>query len=737
MAIWRGTPFDEVDEDWQLPRVCRDAQARWERARSRLLRAWAVTALRHADLSADPVVDQPGWPADDEPADDAVWLLRFLATLRGDGTAAAEAMLEDRGRMPGQQRLTARAFQLMALHELGVAIDAAPPRGTPGADGEPRVLRVACSGTGDMQPWPDLAGRLWAGALRDLSAPAERWTLTAAGLLAGLVESGCGAPEQLAEPLATLLRQMGGDDQLTILVEETDRLSLPARELYELISTELRYSGVRFSSTSIAGEPADPTLAQLALGDACYDAGDFAAAEAAWFEVHAATTDPRLRAATLVRLARRWSEPGQVDRQLVALLEDGLVALEGAADQDAEGWRLQLAAHLAHKLTMAVVEHVGTPEGRRGIALAHHTLGQLDAVTDAKIICEVLTECRWALFDSEPPTRLLEFSERLDRVSAASAAENPRLRSEALISLVVDQVRLGRITAARAALEKHRTHAAAGGSPRAPWLQHTADTMLDLWHGNFATAKRRLEEPQGEIDLLAPPSDPQADNLHQICTGQVFWLHREQGRFAELMGSDVVTAIERHGFFPVWVAGLALLHCEIGRPEDAADHVAALLVETGDLAAFPPHGWAVPTLALLAEACAGIVRSGADVSGRLDINALLARLHKLLLPHLDEVALAGWPTVLLTPVARELGLLQLAAGDPVGALDRFDRAERLVGAARPQLARLRYDRARALILAGGAAGEAVGLLRSARSTATDLGMSLLAHEAGQLLSEAG
>src|SRR5262249_16814171 len=158
-----------------------------------------------------------------------------------------------------------------------------------------------------------------------------------------------------------------------------------------------------------------------------------------------------------------------------------------------------------------------------------------------------------------------------------------------------------------------------------------------------------------------------------------------------------------------------------GRPEGAADHVAALLVETCDLAAFPPHGWAVPTLALLAEACAGIACSGTDVSSRLDIDAVLTRLHQLLLPHHDDVALAGRPTVLLPPVARSRGLLQLAAGDPVGALDRFDRAERSVGVARPQLARLRYDRARALILTGGAADKATGLLRSAQSTATDLG----------------
>lgn len=729
-AIWRGTPFDEFD-DWQLPRVCRDAQARWERVRLRLMRAWAATALRHADLSADPVVDQPGWPRDDELTDDAVWLLRFLATLRGDGIAVAEAMLESRGR----DRLTARAFQLMTLHELGVAIDAAPLRGTPGAEGGPRVLRLACPGTGDMQPWPDLAGRLWTAALRDLRIPAERWTTRSARLLEDLVALGRGRPEQLAEPLATLLRQMGGDERLTILLEEIDRLSTPARQLYERISTELRYSNVRFSSTSHVSEPAEAALVQLALGDSCHNAGDFAAAEAAWFAAHAATTDPLLRAKTLVRLARRWSEPGQVDRQLVALLDDGLAALEGAADKNAKGWRLRLAAHLAHKLTMAVVEHVDTSEGLRGTVLAHHALGELDTVTDADTISEVLAECRWALFDSEPPARLVELSEHLDRVSVAGTAETARWRSEALMGLAVDRVRLGRIAAARAALEKHRTHAAAGGSPMAPWLQHIADTMLDLWHGDFAAAARGLEESRRKIDLLAAPSEALADNLRQVWAGQVFWLHREQGRFAELVGSGVLTAIERHGFFPVWVAGLALLHCEIGRPEDAADHVTALLVETGDLAAFPPHGWAVPTLVLLAEACAGIVRSGADVSDRLDINALLARLHGLLLPHLDEVALAGWPTVLLTPVARSLGLLQLAVGDPLGALDRFGQAERLVGSARPQLARLRFDRARALILAGGAGDEVARLLRSTRSTAAELGMSLLAHEAAQLLGE--
>lgn len=64
--------------------------------------------------------------------------------------------------------------------------------------------------------------------------------------------------------------------------------------------------------------------------------------------------------------------------------------------------------------------------------------------------------------------------------------------------------------------------------------------------------------------------------------------------------------MERHGFFPIRPAGLALLYCEIGWPQDAADHVAALLVKTGDLAAFPPRGWATSTLMLLAATCAGI-----------------------------------------------------------------------------------------------------------------------------------
>lgn len=39
-----------------------------------------------------------------------------------------------------------------------------------------------------------------------------------------------------------------------------------------------------------------------------------------------------------------------------------------------------------------------------------------------------------------------------------------------------------------------------------------------------------LEKWREAIDLLAPPSDPRADNLRQTWTGQMFWLHREQGR---------------------------------------------------------------------------------------------------------------------------------------------------------------------------------------------------------------
>jgi tetratricopeptide (TPR) repeat protein len=463
----------------------------------------------------------------------------------------------------------------------------------------------------------------------------------------------------------------------------------------------------------------------LRLGDAHRDVGDLPEAERSYRSARsAARGDPVLQGEAVVRLARRWSEPGQLDVELVALLEQSLDEL----GDEPLALRLRLGAHLAHKLTMAVSAHED-PDGRhsrRGVALAEAALAELDGVVDEDAVCEVLTECRWALFDAEPPSRLQELSARLDRVSAVSGQE--RYRTEALFALVTDDLRLGRVNAARLAVEKHRLHAVRSGGSLPVWLQQTADTVLDLWEGRFDAAERRLfVESRGLLDRLEASGDPHADNLQQTWTGQVYWLFRERGRLGELVERGFATPIERHGYFPVWQAGLALLLAEIGQPEQAADQILAMATESHDMDRFPTHGWAIPTLAVLAEAWERISRSRPGAR-RPELVALAGRWEKGLAPYAGELAMAGWPTVLAGPVARALGLLRLVAGDGPGALAWFASAAEVVGAARPPLARLRFDTARAHRLAGGSAQAVGALLDGAEAAAVELGMVLLAHD---------
>ena len=476
----------------------------------------------------------------------------------------------------------------------------------------------------------------------------------------------------------------------------------------------------------------------LALGDAHRDGGDLPAAEQAYrHALSVAVGDPVLQGEAVVRLARRWSEPGQLDAELVALLEQSLDELGPSLPGGPLGLRLRLGAHLAHKLTMAVSAHED-PDARhfrRGVALATDVLARVGAVEDPDAVCEVLTECRWALFDAEPPARLLELSTRLDGASMSAAEE--RFRTEALFALVTDWLRLGRVNAARMAVEKHRLHAARSGGSLPMWLQQTADTLLDLWEGRFDEAERRLFGESHELlERLEAAGDPHADNLQQTWTGQVYWLHRERGRFAELVEHGLVTPVERHGFFPVWQAGLALLLAEVGQLDQAADQILAMAAESGGVDRFPAHGWAIPTVVTLVEAWERIARSG-PVARRPELVALAGRWEEALAPYADEIALAGWPTVLTCPVSRSLGLLRLAAGDARGALACFERAAEIVGAARPPLARLRFDLARAHRLAGSPAPVVEALLDGAAVAAKELGMTLLELDVAALRSPGG
>ena len=88
--------------------------------------------------------------------------------------------------------------------------------------------------------------------------------------------------------------------------------------------------------------------------------------------------------------------------------------------------------------------------------------------------------------------------------------------------------------------------------------------------------------------------------------------------------------------------------------------------------------------------------------------------------------------MLAGPAIRYSGLLATAVGDYDEAIGLFDAALPQVGDARPQVLRLRLDKARAL-LGRGDATTAAALLTQVRDEADGLGMVVAATEARRLL----
>lgn len=474
----------------------------------------------------------------------------------------------------------------------------------------------------------------------------------------------------------------------------------------------------------------------LHRGDTSYLAGRMEEADTCYRRAYQrAAGNPEAQALAVVRRARRWSDPGRVDHELLYLVRESLAALRTRDGAEAAGLRLRLGAHLAKKLSMAVSEDTAWPGAgpERGADLARRALeGLATGGQDDETRCEVLTECRWGLYDFVPAIESLTVSLRLR--DCALRARSPYFLGEALVALAIDQFRVGRVHGASGTVAEHRRHAARTGSTLARWQQCTLDTLLDLWSGRFDSATDWIFGESREIvagleaDLAVP-----ADTLLQTRLGQVYWLLREQGRMAELFSSGLADGVERHGYFPVWRAGFALARCEVGDHEEAADRLLAFLRETGDCASLPPHGWSVPALVLLAEVCAGLDAHGGYEA---ELAHAVPVLREALARRPAGIALAGWPVVLVGPTERAMGLLALAEGDTATALGHFHQAERLVvGSSPPQTARLRANEARALLREKGGErrSEGMALLRSALTGAEANGMRLLAAECRELM----
>jgi hypothetical protein len=470
----------------------------------------------------------------------------------------------------------------------------------------------------------------------------------------------------------------------------------------------------------------DPELRfelQLEHGDARYDRADMHAAQTAFRAAYdEAAGSPRRRAVAASRLAHRWTDPGRVDAWLTRMLRSTRDALD-PADREQHELQLLLSAYLAHYTTMALLPSDGADQRPEGVELARRTLAELPADATPDLACAVLAECRYALYDYVPPAELRGLSARLEEVSAT--AGSVYLRGDALVQAVVDHMRLGDMTAAHRVSEQHRVLVADQDAGMGPWQQLSMDTVFDLWDGDLAAAEERILGPQKT--MLDERTRDVSDSWVQTWMGQLSWLRYQQGRMPELFG--MLRMAERRQYFVLWAPAIALLWGETEQPAAAVDQLAATLDLTDDLANLPPHGLAVPTLAVAAEAINSLHGFRND---RLDVDDLARRIDALLEPHTDEIALGGWPTLLVGPVRRARGLLALAVGEPDRALEHFERGIRQVRASTGQLAWLRLHQGRAL-LARGDLGRGREVLEVALDTATARGIGALVAAAHRAL----
>jgi len=472
----------------------------------------------------------------------------------------------------------------------------------------------------------------------------------------------------------------------------------------------------------LAEDPSHRFALLLELGDASRDAGELAESDAAYLEAEefARThSKPRWQALAALRLARRWWIPGRTDHELRQRLELALAAL----DEGAWELRAQLQAHIANALA------TGGGDVERRERLAAAALAVVDHCVDPLVRCEILTACWHGRYESRSPTELLTLSRRLKEASRET--ESIHFRGEGLVTNLVDLVRVGDFAEARQTLGEHRELAERTVQPRALYLQASMDGMMAMWRGDFVEVPVHLAAMAEHGELL------HSDMVTQVQIAQYGWFQRELGRADELVRQEdaVRQAVGQSTDIPIWRAALALLLVETARYPDCYWVLNGILRDFDDLSAFPPHGWAVPTLALIAEVCEGLHRAHQADQAPFDLRRLLYELDELLAPHLGEVALAGWPAVLVGPIARYAGLVALALDKPSLAQERLLAAMPLVETSPPNRARVAFDLGRAL-LRDPANDRDAGrqFLDQARRQAEDLNMEQLATQAQTALT---
>jgi class 3 adenylate cyclase/tetratricopeptide (TPR) repeat protein len=385
---------------------------------------------------------------------------------------------------------------------------------------------------------------------------------------------------------------------------------------------------------------------------------------------------------------------GAVDRDLVALLEEAL----GALDTTDSDLRARLLAFLAGELYWA-------NQRAHMEALSLEAVEMARRLGEPKTLAYTLTVRRYVLWTPDQMQQQIAAAQELGRLAGATG--DPEIWFATHYFRATDLASLGDLAAAASEVDALFRLAQRLKQPFYLWVATCMRAML-------AQAAGRLEEAEALAgEALEHGRQGQERDAVLTFGTQLAQIRIEQGRPREVLASARASAEHAPGI-PLWRCCLALLYAQMGDTQAARDEFEGLAAM--DFADLPrDYVWLI-SLCMLAEVCAV-----------LDDQRRAVSLYQLLLPFAARNLISSAGIVSLGPVSHYLGVLATVMRRWDQAVEHLEesllwsgRQGAMVSAARSRVAcaRALLERARP-----GDLVKAQGLLNEAYTTAEELGLA--------------
>jgi tetratricopeptide (TPR) repeat protein len=381
------------------------------------------------------------------------------------------------------------------------------------------------------------------------------------------------------------------------------------------------------------------------VGEARVRSGERGLARSALLEAAALAEqlgDSERLARAAVGLSREYvQEPGVVDRELIAMLERALELTRGERTIT----RVRILSRLCGAIYFS--------DGRERMeALSGEAWEIASELADPEALAYACAARRRALWDPGHLEERLEAATRM--LTLASQVGSLELELQAHAWLVVDLLERGDRDAVDAQIEAFSAGAQRLRQPLYVW-------NAIVWRSTRALLAGRLELAERlAADALEAGASAESVTAPQYYAIQLLAIRREQDRLAELEAA-ARQFVDAHPDRPAWRATLAMLLCETGQLQAAAELADGLAAQ--DYRNIPRDGDWLVAMAMLSDLSVGL--------GDSDRAALL---YEELLPFAGSMVVVGMAVACLGSVSRFLGKLAALVGRGEQAAEHFERA---------------------------------------------------------------